>query len=265
MRALLYHDVAPEAEWLATGFQGGDAAVYKLTPDAFDEHLDALHVCGAPSLVTADAASWLLTFDDGGLSALTTIAPALERRGWRGHFFMTTGRIGTSGFLDAESLRDLVRRGHVIGSHSVTHPLAMASCSSARLAAEWADSVAALADILAVRPTVASIPGGAFGPNVAEAAGRAGIRILFTSEPTARTWRVGDVLCIGRFTIWRGMPPAAARAFASGRGFWPVRQRAVWEAKKLAKGLLGRRYLDFRKRVLDRKEPEPAMRRRADL
>ena len=29
MRALLYHDVAPREEWHATGFEGGDAAVYK--------------------------------------------------------------------------------------------------------------------------------------------------------------------------------------------------------------------------------------------
>jgi peptidoglycan/xylan/chitin deacetylase (PgdA/CDA1 family) len=176
---------------------------------------------------------------------------------------MTTGRIDTSGFLDAEGLRDLVRRGHVIGSHSVTHPLAMASCSSNQLDREWRDSVAALADTLEIRPTVASIPGGAFGANVAESAGRAGIRVLFTSEPTARTWRVGDVLCIGRFTVWRGMPAAAALAFASGRGLWPIRQRAAWEAKKLAKGLLGGRYLQLRKRLLDRERL--AMRPRADM
>ena len=33
MRALLYHDVAPREEWHTTGFEGGDAAVYKFGAD----------------------------------------------------------------------------------------------------------------------------------------------------------------------------------------------------------------------------------------
>ena len=38
MRALLYHDVAPREEWDATGFDGGDAAVYKFErPDPFEQ------------------------------------------------------------------------------------------------------------------------------------------------------------------------------------------------------------------------------------
>jgi hypothetical protein len=41
-----------------------------------------------------------LTFDDGGASALHPTADLLERRGWSGHFFVTTRRIGTPGFLD---------------------------------------------------------------------------------------------------------------------------------------------------------------------
>lgn len=253
MRALLYHDVAPAHEWPATGFQGGDADIYKLTPAEFDDHLSDLEASGLPPGLAPDdrADSWLLTFDDGGTSALATIAPALERRGWRGHFFMTTGWIGAPGFLDAQGLRTLAGRGHVVGSHSVTHPLAMSSCSPSELAAEWRDSLDALEAILGHRPEVASVPGGAFSPAVAEAAGRAGVRTLFTSEPTARAWRVGRVRCLGRFTIWRGMPAAAARSFATGRGWWPLRQRTSWEAKKIAKAVLGRRYLDVRKRMLD--------------
>jgi peptidoglycan/xylan/chitin deacetylase (PgdA/CDA1 family) len=253
MRALLYHDVAPANEWQTTGFGGGDAEVYKLTPDAFEAHLDAIEGrCGAPVLADGGGRGWLLTFDDGGASTLGIIVPALERRGWRGHFFMTTGWIGAPGFLDEDGLREVVARGHVVGSHSVTHPLAMSSCSRAQLEAEWSDSVDALHRVLGTRPTIASIPGGAFSRAVAEAAGRAGIRTLFTSEPVARTWNVGAVCCVGRFTVWSGMPPVAARSFASGDGWWPLRQRAAWESKKLAKALLGPTYQRVRKRLLER-------------
>ena len=255
MRALLYHDVAPRDEWGNTGFSGGDAAVYKLERAAFDAHLAKLATIGRPPARVPDAApdGWLLTFDDGGASAMTHTAPALETRNWRGHFFMTVGQLGAPGFLDAAALRDLHRRGHVIGSHTVSHPLRMSSCGPAELRREWADSVEALADILGERPTVASVPGGAFARVVAETAAEAGIRVLFTSEPTARAWRVGPVRCIGRFTLWNGMPAEAAYAFATGRGLWPIRQRLAWDVKKLAKATLGPAYLKVRKRVLDRR------------
>ena len=253
MRALLYHDVAPRDEWHATGFEGGDAAVYKFERTAFERHLDTLATIGrAPSLVPdATPHSWLLTFDDGGASALAHIAPALETRGWRGHFFMTLGRLGTPEFLDAAGIEEMHRRGHIVGSHTVTHPLQMSSCSEEQLRREWTESGDMLADILHERPTVASVPGGAFSPLVAQTAGEAGIRLLFTSEPTARTWQVGPVRCIGRYTLWNGMPPAAAYACATGRGIWPMRQRVTWETKKLAKAMLGPTYLRVRKRILD--------------
>src|SRR3954453_15826959 len=99
MRALLYHDVAPRDEWPATGFDGGDAAVYKFERAEFERHLATLATIGrAPALVTAAKPDgWLLTFDDGGASALTHIAPALEARGWRGGLFMRTRRLRAGG------------------------------------------------------------------------------------------------------------------------------------------------------------------------
>jgi peptidoglycan/xylan/chitin deacetylase (PgdA/CDA1 family) len=253
MRALLYHDVAPRSDWPRSGFEGGDAHVYKLEPGEFEGHLASLASIGrAPALASAarGPADWLLTFDDGGESAVTRIAPALERRGWRGHFFITLGRLDTSGFVDAAGVRRLAAAGHVVGSHSVRHPLAMSSWPRDQLVAEWKESVDLLADVLGKRPETASIPGGAFSRDVALAAGEAGIRFLFTSEPRAGAWQVGDVTCFGRFTVWNHMPPSAALGFATGRGSWPIRQRALWETKKLAKNVLGERYHAIRRRML---------------
>jgi hypothetical protein len=164
---------------------------------------------------------------------------------------MTVGRLGTPQFLNVDGIQELHRRGHIVGSHTVTHPLQMSSCSVEQLRREWAESSDVLADILHERPTVASVPGGAFSDAVARTAGEAGIRLLFTSEPTSRTWQVGPVRCIGRFTLWNGMPPAAACACATGRGIWPMRQLITWETKKLAKAMLGSTYVRVRKRILD--------------
>ena len=108
--ALMYHDVVPSAHPESSGFAGADAARYKLTPDQFDDHLQAIRARirrgGAATSVTPATIdvvdrlgpfSWplLLTFDDGGGSA-SRIADVLERHGWRGHFFITTSRIDAS-------------------------------------------------------------------------------------------------------------------------------------------------------------------------
>src|SRR5690242_15784837 len=87
MRVLTYHDIAPREERDAVGFAGDLAARYKLEPEAFEAHLDALAETGL-QVGTLDAGGSsppqvALTFDDGGSSALLA-AEMLERRGWRG-------------------------------------------------------------------------------------------------------------------------------------------------------------------------------------
>ena len=138
------------------------AARYKLEPNAFEAHLDALAATGL-EIGTApageDAPPVALTFDDGGASAMLAAA-ALERRGWRGQFFVTSARIGTSGFLSAEQLRELVGRGHVVGSHSETHPTYMGRLTRAQLDSEWTRSRTTIGEIVGTPPRTASVPGG---------------------------------------------------------------------------------------------------------
>jgi len=256
-RTLLYHDVVEDGHWTSSGFASGDAAIYKLPREAFQAHLDRLTAAGRPpGLASGNPASgWMITFDDGGSSALETIAPALERKGWRGHFFMTTGWLGAPGFLDADGLRELSERGHVVGSHSQTHPLAMASLSHGELRREWMESAGTLAEVLGAPPAVASIPGGAYSAAVAATAGEAGIRVLFTSEPRERPWQVKEVLCFGRYVLRRGMSAETALRFVEGRGVGRLGQRVAWDAKKLIKLTCGPAYREFRRRVLAERAP----------
>ena len=252
IRTLLYHDVVEPGAYRDSGFDAGDADIYKLTRQAFAAHLARLATIGtAPELATATARDgWMLTFDDGGASALAVIAPALEGRGWRGHFFMTTGWLGERAFLSADALRELVARGHLVGGHSHTHPLAMSSLSRTELLREWRDSSEILAGVLGERPAIASIPGGAYSRTVAETAAEAGVRVLFTSEPTARVWRVGRVTCYGRYTVQHRTLPDTALAFATGRGAAALRQRLAWDGKKIVKAACGPAYRELRRRLL---------------
>jgi peptidoglycan/xylan/chitin deacetylase (PgdA/CDA1 family) len=253
--ALMYHDVVPIDGADASGFPGGDAARYKLAPASFNEHANALDaaVHEVPCRVALATAPWpadarpvFLTFDDGGISGAETIAETLEQRGWHGHFFVTTAYIDRPGFMTPRHLRDLHARGHVIGSHSHSHPLRMSRCSREQLQGEWSQSVARLQDILGAPVTVASVPGGDYSPMVADTAQEAGISQLFTSQPTVHCWTAGRVLAIGRFAMTRSSSPRHAADIVSGRGVARSRDAFAWRIKRAAKLLGGRYYLATR-------------------
>ena len=241
--ALLYHDVTRPGEENASGFPGEHANSYKLSVDAFTAHLDAIGaVTSAPPVARTalgDLAgrTWMLTFDDGGITALEPTADLLEARGWRGYYFVTTGRIDTSGFLSNEAVRTLAARGHVVGSHTVTHPLRMADLSDVELDREWRESRHALEDLLGTEVRVASVPGGLYSARVGAAAARAGFRLVFTSEPTTRLGRVDGCTLVGRFSIKRTSLPDEAARLVSGRAGARLTQWLTWNGKKAVKTL----------------------------
>lgn len=246
---LIYHDVAPPDARDDAGFPGPVAAAYKHTPAQFEAHLDALQVAGldvgliAPGVAGPQLA---LTFDDGGASALD-VAQRLERRGWRGHFFIVTERVGTPGFLTAGQVHELADRGHLVGSHTSTHPMSMRSLSSAQLRREWGDSRERLAELLGTAPEVAAVPGGSLSREVIDTAASAGYRLLLTSQPSPRTRRHGSMELRGRFTIWARTPPEVAVAYARGDARERGRAWAFWTAKTLAKRVSPVRYEQLRR------------------
>jgi peptidoglycan/xylan/chitin deacetylase (PgdA/CDA1 family) len=122
----------------------------------------------------------VISFDDGDVSCHAIAAPVLERHGLRGSFFVVTRWIGEPGFIDADQLRDLVRRGHSVHSHSRSHPR-LSSLPSASLDDELFGSKADLEAILGRPVTQLSIPGGAYDDRVIDAARRAGYQAVFNS------------------------------------------------------------------------------------
>jgi peptidoglycan/xylan/chitin deacetylase (PgdA/CDA1 family) len=191
---------------------------------------------------TASHPPFLITVDDGGVSYHTLMADRLEQRGWRGHCFVSTDLIGRRGFLTAEQIRELDARGHVIGSHSASHPARFSALPFDEMVREWSHSREVLADILGHDVTVASVPGGYFSPAVARAAGAGGIRVLFTSEPVTSIQSASGCTLIGRFTIRRGDPAAAAQRFVVPAPWARSSAWVSWNAKGLVKPLLGPSY-----------------------
>ncbi len=238
--ALMYHDVVADGADDGSGFPGRDAALYKVTTRQFERHL---------AVIAALRRGTAITFDDGGVSAMYA-ADALERFGLAGHFFVTTNYIGTRGFLQRNDIRALHARGHVVGSHSASHPLRMGHCSRPRLVDEWSRSCAVLEDIIGNPVVAASVPGGDFAPAVAEAAAHAGIARLFTSEPTATVRRVFGLDLHGRYTVQRWTTADTVQHLV--RGDWLPRagQALLWNAKKLSKRIGGERYLAVRRLLI---------------
>ena len=257
--SLLYHDVVPPGQFASSGFPGGDADMYKFGRPEFEHHLEAIEK--APhrgEVLLLDRAAReigpnavLFTFDDGGASALSTAA-LLESHGWRGHFFVTTDYIGKLAFLTVDQIRELRARGHVVGSHSCSHPPRISHCSQQQLEREWRESARTLSEILGTKIRVASVPGGYYLKRVAEAAAAAGIEVLFNSEPTSHVERVNGCLVLGRYSIRQGVSAEAAARIASGD--WPprLRQYVFWNSKKIAKHLGGSYYIALRKLVSNR-------------
>jgi peptidoglycan/xylan/chitin deacetylase (PgdA/CDA1 family) len=259
--SLMYHDVVEGGAHEQSGFGGADAALYKLEQGQFKQHLQAIAGAVRESPVKvfelqADARArrpWLLTFDDGGVSAYTCIAGMLEEFGWRGHFFVTANYVGSPSFLSDAQIKELHRRGHVIGSHSASHPERMSHCGPEEMLREWAESVARLSDIVGERVRVASVPGGFYSSSVAKAAARAGVEMLFTSEPTSAGRSVDGCAVLGRYTIQRRTTPETVAAIAAGRVAPRLKQMLLWNAKKVTKTLGGRYYLKARKSLLDQR------------
>ena len=199
--SILYHDVVNNPN--DSGFQRLAAIPYKHSLFEFGQNLDRIATASiTPELVShIDFANpgkhLVLTFDDGGKSALH-ISDELCKRGWKGHFFIITSLIGTRTFLDFSEIKYLQSCGHIIGSHSHTHPDIFKDLSIERMIQEWRISSDILSQSLGVPCFFGSVPGGDISSAVLRAADVAGFRYLFTSEPNLTPHKHGNCWILGR-------------------------------------------------------------------
>jgi peptidoglycan/xylan/chitin deacetylase (PgdA/CDA1 family) len=254
-----YHDIIGEGQ-RPPNDGARHSGRYKLDQANFCAHLDSIwRSAGHASVRVIDRARhWqgepplFLTFDDGAVSSYTIVAGELEKRGWRGHFFVTTDWTGQPGFLDPRQIRELHARGHVIGSHSCSHPARMSKLSWADLLKEWKESCAILSDIVQEPVVTASVADGYYSRKVGKAAAAAGIQVLFTSEPSAKVSMMDGCLILGRYSIQSRTPARVSGAIAA-RNQWPrLRQAILWQAKKPVKALAGESYFTIRRLLLSK-------------
>ena len=64
----------------------------------------------------------VFTLDDGTVDQYEVAAPVLEKYGLRAIFNIIPSRIGEPNMMTWDQVRDLVKRGHALGNHTMTHP-----------------------------------------------------------------------------------------------------------------------------------------------
>jgi peptidoglycan/xylan/chitin deacetylase (PgdA/CDA1 family) len=228
-----YHDVTDDLG--SSGFQRNGAVPYKLGVQAFSDHLDRIAGANATPVrvdeidLTRPGRHLLLTFDDGGKSALS-VGDELSRRGWKGHFFITTSLIGTRTFLTASEIRQLSDAGHIVGSHSHTHPDIYRDLAPDRMAVEWRQSCDILDQILGKQCQAGAVPGGDISAAVLRSAGVSGLRYLFTSEPCLGPRIVAGCWVLGRY---------CAKASTSAEEIEMLANFQGWTSKLLVRRLKG--------------------------
>jgi peptidoglycan/xylan/chitin deacetylase (PgdA/CDA1 family) len=249
-----YHDIVDEGS-ASEHVERVAPSRYTLGREVFRHHLEAFRKTGVElSTVGCDAPSRvLLTFDDGAIGGYHCAAEDLEDLGWRGHFFVTSDWIGRDGFMNGAQICELRRRGHVIGSHTVSHPSRMSRLPWDELMRQWTLSRAILSDLLGEDVTAASVSDGYYSANVGRAAAAAGLKFLFNSEPTTEVGSEHDCSILGRYSILADTSVEEAAGLAAGRLGPHLRQTLSWKGKKLVKAVAGESYLTLRRLILSKR------------
>lgn len=193
----MYHDVynryAHESGYCSEG-----ANYYKFEKESFEKHINKITELLHNKIIEKDEV--VLTFDDGGESSFSIIAPLLEKYGLKGLFFVVTDEIGKKGFLSESQIVSLVKRGHEIGSHSASHPDDMSILSKEERENEWRQSITQLNDIIGKPIQSVSIPNGFFVNDDIDIFLRHGIKNVYTSKIGQKS-KVDDLNVIGRYGI----------------------------------------------------------------
>ena len=198
----MYHDVY-KSDTNKSGFIRERDLPYKIKADVFEAQVKAIYdYCQSANLPKDSVA---FTFDDGGESFHSVIAPILEKYGYKGLFFISTKYIGTNTFLNKDEIRELHARGHIIGSHAHTHAH-LYTLSDAEVEEEWKQSVEILSGIIGEAVKYASIPNGDKSKRVLEYARKYGIEKIYTSEPTTKVSDFKGMKVIGRYVLLAEKP-----------------------------------------------------------
>lgn len=166
---LLFHGVGTPERDLEPG-----EAPYWISAERFEVILDQVLSLPDPDRIR-------ISFDDGNASDHAVALPRLLERRLRAEFFVLSGRIGQTGSLSAEQIRDLAAAGMGVGSHGIAHRN-WREIGAAELEAEVSRSRRAIETVVGAAVTTAGIPFGSYDARVLSALRRAGYDAAYSSD-----------------------------------------------------------------------------------
>lgn len=202
---------------------GDGHAFHDVAAETFALHLDLIRRRqGGPEL--------LLSFDDG-TAGHWEAALLLEAAGLRGLFFISPQRLDCPGRLTRAQAREMARRGHILGSHGLTHRR-FDRMNAAECRDELCQSQAELTALAGKPVEWLAPPGGLGRPDLVDLAREAGFRFIRTME-----WGyAGDLSLAPALPVTRRTGRKAFLRMVEGRA-----PRWRWHLKRLARGLAGER------------------------
>ena len=222
-----------------SGFQRKGALPYKHKTEEFKKNIDII-VDSGKEIITMNELNLydeaiLISFDDGGKSSMF-IADYLDKYNIKGHFFITTNLINNKYFLSKNQIIDLHKRGHIIGSHSHSHPNVFKSLSYQEMVGEWSISKKILEDILKDEINSCSVPGGDVNKDTYKSAIDCGYKYIFDSEPKVHLRKNRDSIIIGRVCPKAGTNLGTVKKMTNFKGL--KKQLFIRRLKTIVKTIL---------------------------
>jgi len=184
---LMYHEVTnnPERE---KKIRKIDPA-YSLPSHQFEEQMAYLlnsgysvisleEVCDNP---LTPLESVIITFDDGLIGNYEHAFPILQKYNFKAAFFVVVDRITKSRYMNWEQLNELHQHGHLIQSHTVTHPM-LGECNEKQIYYELDKSKKIIESKIGNVVKYLSLPFGSLNMKVIRIAKEVGYSAIFTSR-----------------------------------------------------------------------------------
>ena len=166
------------------------------------------------------------TADDGNLSDVQIVAPALCGMGHTAVFFVLTSRMGSPGSLDRIALHDLQQMGHEIGSHGCSHVF-WTGLDTAGLESEIVVPRRYLSEMTGCKIDKAALPFGRYNRKVLTSLRQAGFTQCYSSDggeardqdwPVHRTSLRADMTLEDVKRILLGYEPVTQRILRNVKG-----------------------------------------------
>lgn len=257
--SLMYHDISRQGA-KSSKFTSNDLETkYIISFEKFEHQIEKLSSLTRHKYLVNDPLKFkenekdnpvLITFDDGK-SGIVDAAAVLESYGFRGYFFVIASKVGKNGYVSKEEILSLWQRGHIIGTHSLTHPKKISELEYKDILHEWKESSRILSSIIGDHVKAAAVPGGFCSKDVIRAAEECGIIMLFNSEPVTSVNHYGNISILGRYNIYSSDKDSIITKLTRPEGFERQKRFLAWNIKKLIKKALGKYFISVKRLLVN--------------